>query len=423
MRTGWLVAEAHLDTASVAAVSAAGGWLLPDPPGRRAVDSTRLPDALAARVGAVAERAASRGLLVHGDAAAALDWMTEARIDRPHVVYADPPYNTGLDTLPYRDDRPRSEWLAAIPPRLAAAWRRLTPAGALFCSIDDTELFHLKLALDDAVGADAFLCCMPWIKRYSPPPDVGAIAYVHESVLAYRRSDAFRPGRLPTSRHQVTRYRNPDDDPLGPWKAADYTCRYTRFERPNLWYAITNPTTGAEVWPSETRVWAYSAEAHADNVAAGRVWWGKTGRNRMPAFKKYRSEVASGMPPSSVLHHEVAGHTDGAARELREVMPGVKFTPKPTRLIRHLCRIADLPDAAPVLDPFAGSGSTGAAMLQWERESGVARPFALVEETETFDRLLLPRIARLTAAGTWSRGRPESDDPLPVVHRVARLGP
>ncbi len=423
MRSGWLVPERRLDAPLRDALDACAAWVRPDPPGRRVVDSTRVDRALAAAVDACVGAETPRGLLVHGDAADALRWLDTSDAPRPHVVYADPPYNTGLDTLPYPDARPRAEWLATIPPRLSAAWRRLAPAGALFCSIDDTELFHLKLALDAEVGEDAFLCCMPWIKRYSPPPDVGAIAYVHESVLAYRRSAAFRPGRLPTSQHQVTRYRNPDGDPAGPWKAADYTCRYTRFERPNLWYGIRNPTTGVEVWPSETRVWAYSPEAHADNVAAGRVWWGNTGRNKMPAYKKYRAEVADGMPPSSVLPHEVAGHTDGAARELRAVIPDVKFTPKPTQLVRHLCRVAGLPVGAHVLDPFAGSGSTGAAMLQWERETGEARPFVLVEEADTFDSVLVPRIARLTVAGTWDRGRPRSDDPLALVHRVLRVSP
>lgn len=141
----------------------------------------------------------------------------------------------------------------------------------------------------------------------------------------------------------------------------------------------------------------------------------------MPALKKYLSEVPEGMPAASVLHHEQVGHTDGAARALRAVLPDLKYTPKPTGLVRHLCAVAAVPPGCAVLDPFAGSGSTGAAMLEAERMGEGPRPFLLIEHGPVFDRMLVPRIARLTHAGQWDRGRPCSTDPLGVVHRVVRF--
>lgn len=417
-RRGLLVGEDALPDAVRAAVPA-GAWGDPDAPGRRWLDTTRLPTDTARAV----EHAVAlpiRGTLVHGEAAAGLAWWEAHGAAPTHMVYADPPYNTGSADQPYPDARPRAAWLARFPPLLRRAWALLGPAGAMFCSIDDTLLFHLKLAMDAAMGEDAFLAAMPWIKRYSPPPDVTGIAYVHETVLAWRRGPAFRPGRLPPTAEKLRRYKNPDGDPAGPWKAMDYTCRYTREERPNLWYPVHRPD-GSEVWPSPTRVWSCSQEVHAANQAAGRVWWGKAGRNRMPALKKYLSEVPEGMPASSVLHHEQVGHTDGAARELRAVLPGAKYTPKPTRLIRHLRAIAGTPPGAAVVDPFAGSGSTGAACLAHERDTGEPAPFLLVEHGPVFDRMLLPRIARLSHAGEWDRGAPAGGAPLRVAHAIVRF--
>lgn len=418
-RVGLLVAETDLP-AAVAGGIPPGLWA--DPPGRRWLDTSRIPPAVARPIEAAAAALPVRGTLMHGDAALGLAWWREHGDAPLHAVYADPPYNTGSADQPYPDALPRDAWLARFPALLADAWALLEPTGAMFCSIDDTLLFHLKLAMDAALGEPAFLASMPWIKRYSPAPDVRGIAYVHETVLAWRRSGAFAPGRLPPTAEKLRRYTNPDSDPHGPWKAMDYTCRYTREERPNLWYAVQRPD-GTAVWPSPTRVWSCSSGVHAENEARGRVWWGRAGRNKMPALKKYLSEVPPGMPAASVLHHEQVGHTDGAARALRAVLPGAKYTPKPTGLVRHLCAVAAVPPGGAVLDPFAGSGSTGAAMLEAERAGPGPRPFVLIEHGSVFDQMLLPRIARLTHAGRWDRGAPAAAAPLGVAHRVVRFGP
>ena len=418
-RTGLLLIEANLPDPYRADLETAS-WRDGPVPGSRWLDTSLLSRDIAAGIESSVADLPVRGTLIHGDAKDGLAWWEQHGHVPVHTVYADPPYNTGSADQPYPDALPRESWLARFPGVLHRAHAGLEPAGAMFCSIDDTLLFQLKPTMDGLLGESAFLASMPWIKRYSPAPDVRGIAYVHETVLAWKRSDAFRPGRLPPTAEKLRRYRNPDADPRGPWKAMDYTCRYTREERPNLWFPVHRPD-GTEVWPAPTRVWSCSVEQHADNVAAGRVWWGKAGRNRMPSLKKYLSEVPEGMPPASVLHHEQVGHTDGAARELRSVVPGVKYTPKPTALIRHLRTIAGTPAGAAVLDPFAGSGSTGAACLLEERGSGVSAPFVLIDHGPVFDQILVPRIARLTLAGSWSRGQPDGLDALRVVHRIVRL--
>jgi hypothetical protein len=108
---------------------------------------------------------------------------------------------------------------------------------------------------------------------------------------------------------QSDRYKNPDKDRRGVWKAMDYTCRYTADERPNLYYPISQPNTGEEIWPKRTRVWGMSREVHERNVAEGRIWWGVKGTNSVPALKNFMSEIQQGMMPVSLLKHDMVGHT------------------------------------------------------------------------------------------------------------------
>ena len=342
---------------------------------------------------------ASGNLLVQGDNLDALKALLPRYAGRVKCIYIDPPYNTGNEGWSYNDNVNSPEirqwlgqvvgkegetldrhdrWLCMMYPRLVLLRRLLREDGAIFVSIDDNEAATLRLLMDEIFELRNFLCAFAWEKRYSPPPDTKDIGYLHETLLAYRRSPMFKRNLLQLTNDQAGRYKNPDNDPRGPWKAMDYTCRYTADERPNLYYPIKQPNTGAEIWPKRTRVWAMSYEVHERNEAEKRIWWGVRGINNVPAMKNFLSEIQQGMMPVSLLKHEVVGHTDEAAKELRELIPWIKFTPKPTRLIQHLLKIATNKDSI-VLDSFAGSGTTGHAVLQQNAEDGGNRRFILVE--------------------------------------------
>jgi adenine-specific DNA-methyltransferase len=176
----------------------------------------------------------------------------------------------------------------------------------------------------------------------------------------------------------------------------DYTCRYTADERPTLFYAIKNPKTGEDVWPKRTRIWAFSKEAHLRNEMEKRIWWGADGNAGVPALKNFISEIKQGMMPMSLLKHEVVGNTDEATKELREFFPELKFTPKPVRLIKHLCLIANLGPADLVLDFFAGSGTTAQAVLEQAAHSPVRPVFLMVQLPEPTDLKGLSTVAEIT---------------------------
>jgi adenine-specific DNA-methyltransferase len=328
--------------------------------------------------------AEDENLVVEGNGLLALKALIPRFGGRFDLIYAMPPYNNGVDGWKYDDDIPtpltqewlrststsgiqdadrHDKWLSWMLPRLRLMHELVADTGVVCISIDDNEMHRLKCLMDEIFQEDNFLATLIWQKRYAPPPDVKDIGFVTECILVYRKSARFHPRLLPLTDEQIARYENRDDDPRGPWKAMDYTCRYTRQERPNLYYAIENPHTHKKIKPKETRVWAYSKKEHERNVRENRIWWGKKGANTVPALKNFADEIQQGMVPTSLLLHEDVGHTDEAAKELRELLPDVKRDAKPTRLIRHLLRMSC--DAqARILFPFGGTGEGPQAVLE-----------------------------------------------------------
>jgi len=203
---------------------------------------------------------------------------------------------------------------------------------------------------------------------------------MHDFVVVYRRSDAFRRNLLPRTAEQDRAYKNPDNDHRGPWKPADYTCNKTKGERPNLYYALANPHTGHEVWPDEKRVWAYSEDVAEIHVAENRLWWGKDGTNAVPALKNFLSDVQRGLVPTTWWPQEDVGHTDEAKKEVQRILGNIAstMTPKPVDLLRRVIRIAAQPGDI-ILDSFAGTGTTGEAALRINAEDKGNRTFILVQ--------------------------------------------
>jgi len=360
-------------------------------------------------------QADSGNMIVHGDNLDALKSLLPRYEGKVKCVYIDPPYNTGNEGWVYNDNvnDPRirewlkkvvgkegedlsrhDKWLCMMYPRLKLLQRLLAEDGAIFISIDDNEQASLKLLCDEIFGSGNFLCAFAWEKRYSPPPDTKDIGYLHETLLAYRRAPAFKRNLLSMTDDQTGRYKNPDGDPRGSWQSMDYTCRFTADERPNLYYPIRQPSTQEEIWPKRTRVWAMSREVHERNECEDRIWWGTDGKNTVPRLKNFLSEIQQGMMPVSLLKHEVVGHTDEAAKELRSLLPDLKFTPKPTRLIRHLLEIATDKDSL-ILDSFAGSGTTAHAVLNMNKNDRGNRKFILVEMEDYAETITAERIKRV----------------------------
>ena len=331
----------------------------------------------------------TENMLIFGDNLLALKALEQEFSGKIKCIFIDPPYNTGSAFAHYEDGLEHSIWLTMMRDRLEILRRLLSDDGSIWITIDDNEAHYLKILCDQIFGRSNFLCDIAWEKRYSPPPDTKDFGYVHDHILCYRKTVAFRRNMLPLTEDQSGRYKNPDNDPRGPWKAMDYTCRYSADERPNLFYPIKQPNTGEEVWPKRTRVWAMSKEVHEKNERENRIWWGTKGTNSVPAVKNFFSDINQGMMPMSLWKHTLAGHNQDAMKEMMGLFGDNVFsTPKPEQLIHTILHIATHNDDW-VLDSFAGSGTTGAAAHK------MGRKWIMIELGEHCHTHIIPRIQKV----------------------------
>lgn len=311
--------------------------------------------------------AAAQNMLIQGDNLLALKALLPFYAGRVKCIFIDPPYNTQSAFEHYDDKLEHSQWLSMMYPRLVLLRELLVEDGSIWITIDDNEAHYLKVLMDEIFGRANFMCSIAWEKRYSPPPDTKDFGYVHDLVLVYRKSPAFKRNLLPATEDQTGRYKNPDQDPRGAWKAMDYTCRFTADERPNLFYPIVQPNTGEEIWPKRNRVWAMSKEVHQKNAAEGRIWWGVKGTNAVPALKNFLEGVAQGMMPMSLWKHGLAGHNQDGKKEALALFGDAPFsTPKPERLLSVILHIATN-EGDLVVDSFLGSGTTAAVAHKMNR--------------------------------------------------------
>jgi adenine-specific DNA-methyltransferase len=184
------------------------------------------------RVGA-GRAAPWRDLIIEGDNYDALRTLVSTHAGQVKLIYIDPPYNTGRKDFVYNDryfdatNRYRhSTWLEFLYQRLRLARDLLAEDGVIFVSIDDNELFNLGLLMNKVFGERNFIANVIWQKVYSPKNTAVHFSDDHEYVLVYAANrNVWRPNPLPRSAAQDRAYKNPDDDPRGPWKAENMTAR------------------------------------------------------------------------------------------------------------------------------------------------------------------------------------------------------
>jgi site-specific DNA-methyltransferase (adenine-specific)/adenine-specific DNA-methyltransferase len=188
---------------------------------------------------------------------------------------------------------------------------------------------------------------------------------------------------IPRTDEQDKRYKNPDNDPRGPWKTSDLSARNFYSEGT---YPITCPNGRIIPGPPRGRYWSVSKEKFQSLKEDNRIWWGKNG-NSVPQVKRFLKDVKKGSVPQTLWTYNEVGHTQEAKKELVgicdfEDSASVFITPKPTRLIRRILEVATDKDSL-VLDSFAGSGTTGHAVLGLNKSDGGNRRFILVEMDKT----------------------------------------
>ena len=267
-------------------------------------------------------------------------------------------------------------------PRLSFARNLLTDDGVIFISIDDNEQANLKKLCDEVFGEECFVAQFIWEKRKTRE-NRSSISIRHDYVLCYVKDIELLEDSLGLeimTKAALSRYKNPDNDPKGPWTSVPAIAQAGHGTK-SQFYTFVAPNGKSYNLPSGS-CWRMTLEKMNEAVAQNKIWFGSDG-NGVPRIKKYLSEGKQGLTPESIISSEKGGTNDSAKREIVELFNGkaVFETPKPVELIKHILSMT-LGENVTVLDFFGGSSTTAHAVMQKNAEDGGNRKFILVQLPE-----------------------------------------
>jgi adenine-specific DNA-methyltransferase len=355
---------------------------------------------------------ATQNLFIEGENLEVLKLLYKSYAGRVKMIYIDPPYNTGNDFI-YPDDfrdplqtylkltaqkdtegnlltsnpetsgRYHSAWLSMMYPRLLIGRQLLREDGVIFISIDDHEMFNLRLLMHEIFGEENFIATIVWRKKISPDARQD-IDPTHDYVVVYAKSAAVLAeqgtfGILPLSEERKKNFQNPDNDPRGLWASVDMTGMTGRATK-DQFFRIALPS-GRILSPPPGRSWGLAKATFERLRAEGRIWFGKNG-DGVPRIKRYLSE-ATGQNCATWWSEEQSGTTESARKSFLSLIkePDIFDFPKPMELISRLLSITNDPSAI-VLDFFAGSATTADAVLRLNHQNGGNRKFIMVQFPE-----------------------------------------
>lgn len=408
-------------------------------------------------------------MIIHGDNLDALKALLPMYEGRVKCIYIDPPYNTGNEKWVYNDNvndphikawlgkvvgaegedlSRHDKWLCMMYPRLKLLQKLLSEDGVIFISIDDNELYHLKLICDEIFGQSCFVGNISWQRTYSMRNDSKGLPAEIEHILVFSKMPAWIPSKLARTEKMNSLYKNIDNDPRGAWRnTTPYAPGAATHQ--GMVYAIQHPFTGEFLYPANGSCWRYQQEqmleymngwckyelknlhdedkrAEVCGVSVSSVKENVSGivltdsveiskihaqkvyqRGNWPRYfftrngigglgRKTYLENLEGKPATNLWGHVDTGHTDEAAKVLKAIFGGKTTfdTPKPPRLIERILQIASNPDSI-ILDSFAGSGTTAHAVLNMNKQDGGNRKFILVEMGDYAESITAERVRRV----------------------------
>lgn len=322
--------------------------------------------------------------LIEGDNLASLQLLEKTHKGKIDLIYIDPPYNTGAKDFVYddafvdtTDGFNHSKWLSFMKQRLSLSKKLLAAHGTIFISIDDNEFSQLKLLCDEVFGANNYVGTILW-KKKTNGNNMGWLPPVHDYILCYSKEigKIYDFGFEVSEEDILKNYSNPDNDPRGPWTTTDLSANHK-----GPYFPVTNPKTGDVYYPPAGRYWVFNEQEIQRRIADGRIIFGKSGMARpvQRVFAKDR-KFSKRKVESWWDNH---GMNADATQELKDIFGVAKvFThPKPTQLIKDIVKMS-CSKTATILDFFAGSGTTGHAVMNLNAEDGGTRRFILCTNNE-----------------------------------------
>ena len=343
----------------------------------------------------------TQNLYIEGDNLEVLKLLQTAYYRKVKMIYIDPPYNTGNDFV-YADDftdpmarykevtqqttksnpetmgRFHTNWLNMMYPRLRLAANLLRDDGVILISIDDKEITNLRKLCDEVFGEENFVAQFVWQSRQNKDNrNITGVSIDHEYIVCYTKQIGQRV--FSGTERKIGQYKNPDNDPRGPWTSANMVGLATADARPNLHYDLINPIDGVN-YGCPAKGWRYDRNTMKRLIDEGRIIWPDTPEGR-PRKKAFLNELSDNLPGFSSIFG--AGfYTNTATKEITALFDGHWFDfPKPTEIIKRLIEQVTGPDDI-VLDFFSGSSTTAHAVLQSNSEDGNNIKFIMVQLPE-----------------------------------------
>ena len=366
--------------------------------------------------------------LLEGDNLASLQLLEKTHKGKIDVIYIDPPYNTGNKDFIYDDDFVdsadsfrHSKWLSFMEKRLKIARTLLNEKGVIFISIDDNEQADLKLLCDEILGQDKFAAMFPWRKRTAKSDVPFGISQDYEWILCYANCDF-----IASVEGKERKYFETEDFPNRPWRFHDLTTQRTIEERPNSNYTMINPKTGDEYPVNPIRCWAVTKDTFQQYYNENRIIFPgdydflKISKPVLRYWKEDDIEKAGanfGRIAVSTKFPDTVGMSQDGTKEITEILKEKAFLyPKSLELIKFLLQLSTFNSQfSTVLDFFAGSGTTGHAVLKLNSEDGGHRKFILCTNNEngicrdiTYQRLKTVIIGKRKDGSKYSDGLPGS---------------
>lgn len=314
-------------------------------------------------------------LLILGESGEVLKALTrtpelaEKYVGKVKLIYIDPPFNTAQTFAHYEDNLEHSIWLSMMRDRLYMLKDLLSEDGSIWVHLDDVEMHRMRMLLDEVFGINNFVSLISW-EKVAGRDNRSTMSATCDFILVYAGSSvsAFKSTRNLLRRSNLSLYKNPDNDPRGPWQSDNFTAQYNPAENPRVdqIYTLVSPE-GKEFNPPQGACWRYTQSRYEELLADNRVWFGPHGQNA-PRLKRFLSEVQSGLVPKTLWTRDEVGDNDTGKKELQKIFPSINpfSTPKPERLLERIIHIATNPGDL-VVDVFAGSGTTAAVAQKMGR--------------------------------------------------------
>jgi adenine-specific DNA-methyltransferase len=399
------------------------------------------------------------GVLFHSENFQSLNLMQARYREQVKCIYIDPPYNTDASAIAYKNDYKHSSWMSLIHSRVLSSRSLLTADGVMSFAIDDEEVSEARFLL-----SAIFPKLLGIVSVRSNPQSrkaKGTFSPSHEYALFFGKSVEAKPGSLEATEKRLSRYPLQDEKGNFAWLNLIRTGNNDKREdRPKLYYPIyvakddsirVPPLTWSdssgvhgeyivkeEPRPGEVVVypvaivdgkkiekrWHRGAERITSEPEEYRVRRGANGEVSID-FKTRMDDEAT--PNTWWDNKEYASANYGAA-ELKSLFGMKPFDfPKALTLVRDCILASGISEDSLVFDYFPGSGTTGHAVINLNREDGGRRKVVLAEMADYFDSVLLPRMKKVGFAPDWKDGQPKrlaNDEEIlrgPRIFKILRL--